>query len=1756
MKKALFCFFVISIVLTAGSQALAASCGWTDPHPTVISTDPIDGATGVPLNQIIRVTFDLDMDDNSVTRDQNHDGYPDNIRVRNTSTGTYIPGKVTYDPAGGGTAIFTPAANLQPNITYEVTVRDRVLADNGCDLACPDTNPKCDDGDYVFQFTTGAASGDTTPPTIIAASPAHGSTGNPVTTFLTINFSEPMDPGTITEQNITVVANSTTPVTGTVSYIAASQAATFTPTANLSPNTTYTVTVRTPQVKDVAGNGLNVSNSPVSTSPASYTWSFTTIITDTTEPTVTAVVPINNATAVSVSTPVTATFSEALNPATVTGATFFLKSGNTTIAGTVTYDPALFQAIFTPAGTLSNSTTYTATLTTGVTDVAGNSLAVNYVWSFTTAALIPTASMDNYCQTPPFITSTSRVKPNVLLLVDNSGSMSEFAYKAKGKGDSTWDDSYDSGAKYYGYFDSQHMYKYDTTSGGFFTIDTAWMGTADNTSFWSGNFLNWLTMRRVDVVRKVLVGGKTSPRSANTANYLIGYESPDRDNLKSYASTYYKIGKGNSYGQISVCATSSCRSYSATYNIKVYVGNNPPDEGIIIKMSDRIRFGIMFFNDGYRFENNQNSVRDGGYVGVDIGSTGTNLITQVENTDPSTWTPLAEALYEATRYFEADNSAYNGGTYSGKDPIEFPCQKNFVLMLTDGESTMDQNLPGTAFAGTAVSDITNGNFNVQTWMNKIQTVERLSNPSYVTPSYNGQTGLANSSDGTYYLEAVAYWAHTTDLRRGATDPLGPLGNSDIAGKQNLTIYTVFAFDDSPVGRELLQKAAKYGGYVEKDGVFGPNDKGEWSKDGDDFPDTYFEAQSGGAVADTILRALNDILAQVSSGTATSILSSSEGSGANIMQAIFYPKRIFSASSEVDWIGEVQNMWYYLDPMLGNSSVMEDTDHNFVLNLFSDYMVQSRYDTQAQLTVVDRSKSVDSNSDGAPDTEVPVDTISLDQISSLWRAGKQLLTRNIRVCSNDASTTCSTDLNCVSPGTCTGAFSGFERSIYTTLDGSALSDFRALDTTSPTVLGLLQAANSTEAAKIINFTHGIDQPGYRSRNVKTCSGNDSIYCSDNSTCSAAGAGTCLSRIWKLGDVVSSTPKVQSNFALNNYYKSYGDASYASFVGSSAYRSRGTVYVGANDGMLHAFSFGTLDVTSSTFPNIAKLCKDEDGNNLCNASDSVATLGKEQWAFIPENVLPYLKYMADPNYCHLYTVDLSPTIFDASINVPSSCSEANYWNCPKQTKCGANAECSDTNYVLDQSNTSWRTILIGGMRLGGACKAAATANGVGVPVNGVGYSSYFALDVTNPANPTLLWEFVPPTHDMGFASTGPAIIRISARKPNAADLTKSDPDKSKNGRWFAVFASGPTGPIDAGSAQFKGFSDQPLKLFVVDVKTGALVRKITTFADNTSLPANAFGGSLFNANIDYDIDYQDDAMYLGYTKSEVATPDSTTLWNAGGVLRLVTKEDLDGSSVAATALDPANWEVSRVIDDVGPVTSAVAHLAHYPQKIDGSTSPSPDIGYLFFGTGRYYYTIDTGSDDVTAQRRIYGVKEPCLKQIIDKRAYGSCPSFDTANLADVSKAITDTTKYTGININDTNSPKSGWFLNLAPAAGSLYSERIVTDPLATSMGVVFVTSFAPSTDICSFGGKSYLWGLRYDTGGTVNGILKGKALMQVSTGAIEEIDLHGDPLLGIDGPFIESGQRRTAAMSGAPPTGMGLAIVVQPPPTNRMQHLRRQ
>jgi hypothetical protein len=117
-----------------------------------------------------------------------------------------------------------------------------------------------------------------------------------------------------------------------------------------------------------------------------FVWSFITAPAPT-PPTVISTVPANLATNVPVGQAILATFSEAMTATTISTATFTLAGpGTTAVTGRVTYTASGSVATFTPAASLAYNTLYTATITTGVTGLAGTAMAANYVWTFTTAA--------------------------------------------------------------------------------------------------------------------------------------------------------------------------------------------------------------------------------------------------------------------------------------------------------------------------------------------------------------------------------------------------------------------------------------------------------------------------------------------------------------------------------------------------------------------------------------------------------------------------------------------------------------------------------------------------------------------------------------------------------------------------------------------------------------------------------------------------------------------------------------------------------------------------------------------------------------------------------------------------------------------------------------------------------------------------------------------------------------------------------------------------------------------------------------------------------------------------------------------------------------------------------------------------------------------------------------------------------------------------------------------------------------------------
>ncbi len=348
-------------VQDAAGNPLASTYTWTfttaaPPDltpPTIIATTPAAGATGVALASPVTVTFSEPMTNATLTTAS--------VTLVTTAGSVVVPGTVSVS---GNTATYTPTANLAGTTQYTATVTTAAKDAAGNSLAA----------NVSWSFTTTAAP-DLTPPIVVSTTPASGATGASRTAPVTVTFSEPMTSATITTASFTIApASGGANVTGTVT--ASGMGATFTPAAALAGSTQFRASLTT-AVKDVAGNAL----------AATYTWTFTTAAPpDLTPPTIIATTPATGATGVAVASPVTVTFSEpmtnsSLNTSTVTLVT---TTGGVAVAGTVSLSGN--TATFTPGASLAFSTQYTATVTTGARDVAGNALAANVSWSFTTVA--------------------------------------------------------------------------------------------------------------------------------------------------------------------------------------------------------------------------------------------------------------------------------------------------------------------------------------------------------------------------------------------------------------------------------------------------------------------------------------------------------------------------------------------------------------------------------------------------------------------------------------------------------------------------------------------------------------------------------------------------------------------------------------------------------------------------------------------------------------------------------------------------------------------------------------------------------------------------------------------------------------------------------------------------------------------------------------------------------------------------------------------------------------------------------------------------------------------------------------------------------------------------------------------------------------------------------------------------------------------------------------------------------------------------
>jgi type IV pilus assembly protein PilY1 len=196
-------------------------------------------------------------------------------------------------------------------------------------------------------------------------------------------------------------------------------------------------------------------------------------------------------------------------------------------------------------------------------------------------------------------------------------------------------------------------------------------------------------------------------------------------------------------------------------------------------------------------------------------------------------------------------------------------------------------------------------------------------------------------------------------------------------------------------------------------------------------------------------------------------------------------------------------------------------------------------------------------------------------------------------------------------------------------------------------------------------------------------------------------------------------------------------------------------------------------------------------------------------------------------------------------------------------------------------------------------------------------------------------------------------------------------------------------------------------------------------------------------------------------------------------------------------------------------------------------------LYFAEGRYYHK----QDDTNTTRKLFGIQEPCYVMDTSTNGYDVLPSCSSEiNITNLK--------------NQTSAPaalsaaQTGWYVELDPASSTnmMGAERVISNPTPDTLGAIYFLSFAPTSDICGYGGTTYVWALDYKTGGQVTYTLQGKALVQVSTGEIKEIDMST--------AFIVRNNRRTVGFPGIPPAGQGLMVITPPPPMRQYMHIQEQ
>ena len=355
--------------------------------------------------------------------------------------------------------------------------------------------------------------------------------------------------------------------------------------------------------------------------------------------------------------------------------------------------------------------------------------------------------------------SAGTVSPNVMLLIDDSGSMDNLI----------WADGFDVTATYTGHFNpdegNYHITNIDTTN-----------PSCGSNGHWVSN----------GTIKLCLPNPADSGDTRYTGNYL-----------NYLFATYPTNNKNLTDGTIPQQTRIQVARSVATNLVNTVTG---------------IRFGVSTFSgDSSNNYGNGAAVLEACNDQSASGHT-TNLLNAISGLQAERNTPLAEAMYEMTRYFRGLSKYYTSGTFIS--PLQYRCQSNFVVVITDGYPTYDESFPTTDPA-----DVADTGHALPDWDGLHPATAQSDYPNFpqYSDGFKPQSGFDPSNEGwTLYLDDVAKFAYDLDLKTtgtdnegiswgSATDPPPDVGTPDFR-VQRLQTYTVgFA-----TGNQMLQDAADYG----------------------------------------------------------------------------------------------------------------------------------------------------------------------------------------------------------------------------------------------------------------------------------------------------------------------------------------------------------------------------------------------------------------------------------------------------------------------------------------------------------------------------------------------------------------------------------------------------------------------------------------------------------------------------------------------------------------------------------------------------------------------------------------------------------------------------------------------------------------------------------------------------------------------------------------------------------------------------------